>query len=301
MKKIYSLIATLILTTTVFAQAPQKMSYQAVIRDNGNVLVASIPVGMRISVLQGSATGIAVYVETQTISTNVNGLVSLQIGNGTVVSGTFGGIDWGAGPYFIKTETDPSGGSSYTITGTSELLSVPYALYAANGTPIHTIGESYGGGIVFFVYDNGQHGLISATADQSTGIRWYGGTFTITRAIADGIGAGVKNTAKAISNQAAGDVFNYPYYDGLPFAATVCDDYSVTVGGIKYADWYLPSNYELNLLYIQNSVVGGFGFGNYWSSTEFDQFNTWYQEFVGGTQNSIPKSVAFNVRAIRAF
>ncbi|MCW3070740.1 MAG: hypothetical protein JWO44_630 [Bacteroidetes bacterium] len=113
-----------------FAQAPQKMSYQAVVRNASNALVTSSPVGMQVSILQGSATGTAVYVETQSASTNVNGLVTIEIGNGTPVSGTFAAIDWSAGPYFIMTETDPAGGTTYTITGTTQLMSVPYALYA---------------------------------------------------------------------------------------------------------------------------------------------------------------------------
>ena len=131
MTRIITILAALVLTTGVWAQAPQKMSYQAVIRNSTNVLVTTTTVGMRISVLQGSASGTAVYVETQTASTNANGLVSLEIGGGTPVTGTFAGINWAAGPYFIKTETDPTGGSSYTITGTSQLMSVPYALYSA--------------------------------------------------------------------------------------------------------------------------------------------------------------------------
>ncbi|MCE3280562.1 MAG: hypothetical protein K0S44_2753 [Bacteroidetes bacterium] len=116
---------------TAFAQAPQKMSYQAVIRNSSNTLVTSSSVGMQVSILQGSATGTAVYVETQTATTNANGLVTIEIGNGTAVTGTFSAIDWSAGPYFIMTETDPNGGSSYTIAGTTQLMSVPYALYAA--------------------------------------------------------------------------------------------------------------------------------------------------------------------------
>ena len=135
MKKIYSILAGLLLTASVFAQAPQKMSYQAVIRNSSNTLITSAPIGMQISVLQGSASGTAVYVETQTPSTNANGLVSVEIGGGTVVSGNFSSINWATGPYFIKTETDPTGGTVYTITGTNELMSVPYALFSANGTP----------------------------------------------------------------------------------------------------------------------------------------------------------------------
>jgi len=109
----------------VYAQAPQKMSYQAVIRNAGNTLIANHSVGMKISILQGTT---PVYVETQTSSTNANGLVSIEIGDGTVVAGNFSAIDWANGPYFLETETDPTGGTVYSITGISQLLSVPYAL-----------------------------------------------------------------------------------------------------------------------------------------------------------------------------
>jgi uncharacterized protein (TIGR02145 family) len=126
MKKIFTIIAVVILTTSVFAQVPQKMNYQAVIRDAGNTLITNHAVGMQISILQGSATGTPVYIETQTPTTNANGLVTIEIGEGT----GFDAINWSNGPFFIKTETDPTGGTSYTITGTSQLSSVPYALYA---------------------------------------------------------------------------------------------------------------------------------------------------------------------------
>ncbi len=126
------LFTALLLPTQASSQAPDRLSYQAVIRNNSNVLVTNQSVGMRISILQGAANGTPVYVETQTQSTNVNGLISLEIGGGTVVSGSMGTIDWANGPYFVKTETDPSGGTNYTIDGTTQLLSVPYALYAAN-------------------------------------------------------------------------------------------------------------------------------------------------------------------------
>ena len=122
--------STIVLTVTNTTQVPEKMSYQAVVRNTTNNLVTNQPVGMQISILQGSSTGTAVYVETQTPTSNANGLVSLEIGGGTVVSGNMATINWANGPYFIKTETDPTGGSSYTITGTSQLLSAPYALYA---------------------------------------------------------------------------------------------------------------------------------------------------------------------------
>ena len=132
MKKIITICAAILMTASLWAQSPEKMSYQAVVRDGSNNLVSSTAVGMQISILQGSASGTAVYIETQTPTSNTNGLVSLEIGTGTLVSGDFTTIDWVNGPYFVKTETDPTGGSAYTITGTSQLLSVPYALYAKN-------------------------------------------------------------------------------------------------------------------------------------------------------------------------
>ncbi|MDD4149699.1 MAG: hypothetical protein PHE33_06690, partial [Bacteroidales bacterium] len=130
MKKVFAILVAVLLTATLWAQSPEKMSYQAVIRNSDDVLVTNTQVGMQISILQGSASGIAVYVETQEPSTNANGLLSLEIGDGTVVSGDFSTIDWSASQYFIKTETDIAGGTNYTITGTSQLLSVPYALHA---------------------------------------------------------------------------------------------------------------------------------------------------------------------------
>jgi hypothetical protein len=132
MKKIFLLFSTMLLGVNSYSQAPQKMSYQSVVRDNANTLVTSSPVGVRMSIVQGSPTGTIVFQETHLVSTNTNGLATLSIGSGTVVSGSMASVNWAAGPFFVKTETDPTGGTSYTITGTSELLSAPYALYAAN-------------------------------------------------------------------------------------------------------------------------------------------------------------------------
>ena len=134
MKKLFTLLAAIIVSNTLLAQAPQKMSYQAVIRNSSNAIVVSKPVGMRVTILQGSATGTEVYKEIYNPNpeTNANGLVSIEIGGGVPLTGTFAAINWANGPYFIRIETDPNGGTAYSITGTSQLLSVPYALYAGN-------------------------------------------------------------------------------------------------------------------------------------------------------------------------
>ncbi|MDW8419794.1 MAG: hypothetical protein RML37_10295, partial [Chitinophagales bacterium] len=142
------------------AQAPPRMSYQAVIRNSANQLVTNQNVGMRVSILQGSPTGSAVYVETHSGTTNANGLLTVTIGSGTVVSGSFSGINWASGPYFLKTETDPNGGTNYTITGTQELMSVPYALYAAQAG--NAVNYNAGSGITI------SSGTISAVDNSAT-------------------------------------------------------------------------------------------------------------------------------------
>jgi trimeric autotransporter adhesin len=135
MKKIITILCAGMLTLQAYAQAPNKFSYQAVVRDAKNNLVTNAPIGTKISLLQGSASGKSVYEEIHTSTTNANGLAAIEIGGGKVVSGDFSSINWAEGPYFIKTETDLAGGSQYSLTAISELLSVPFALYAANGNP----------------------------------------------------------------------------------------------------------------------------------------------------------------------
>lgn len=131
MKKIF-LFIVLIQNIILFAQAPQKMSYQSVVRNANNSLVANQVVGVRISFIEGSEIGAIVYSETHTVTTNANGLFTLGAGSGTAVFGTFASINWSSYDHYIKSEIDPSGGTNYTLTSTKQLLSVPYALYANN-------------------------------------------------------------------------------------------------------------------------------------------------------------------------
>lgn len=294
---------------------------------------------MKISILQGSETGMAAYVQVCNPTTNENGLVSFPIGYEV----GFDAIDWSAGPYYLKTETDVTGGTAYTIEGISQLLSVPYALHAKtaesvtgiitetdpvfgasvasgitgvdtlkwnnkqdqltagtnisivgttiNATyPVHYIGESYGGGIVFWVDASGQHGLIAATADQSNGITWYNDGYIETGATLDAVYAGMSNTNTIIAKQGAGT-----------YAAQICAEYSVTVNNEYYDDWYLPSKYELNLLYLQKTAIGGFAGAYYWSSSEFIYMYAYLQYFGSGYQDFGGKEIHYYVRAIRAF
>lgn len=112
------------------AQAPEAFSYQAVVRDASGTIIQNQAVAFRISILQTATTGVSVYSETHNITTNDFGLANLQIGTGTVVSGNMSTIDWGATDYFVQVDLDASGGTNYQTMGTSQLLSVPFAMYA---------------------------------------------------------------------------------------------------------------------------------------------------------------------------
>jgi hypothetical protein len=201
---------------------------------------------------------------------------------------------------------------------------------AGTGAPTHFIGENYGGGKVFWVFEGGQHGLIAALADQDggLGIRWRNGSSGVTGATGDGIGAGAMNTALIVAAQTRAPGFD----SSINYAAKAAVDYSVQEDGVTactgsisetcYGDWYLPSKAELNLLYLQKvaGVVIGFVDANYWSSTEedspFDASNAWNQDFINGqysttippnpydgTGGSFPndKGNTFRVRLVRAF
>lgn len=130
MKRIILLIAGLTAFAITYAQAPASFKYQAVARDGSGAVLANKSVSFRISILQGTVTGTIVYSERHNISTNEFGLVNLEIGRGTAGVGSMGSINWGSNPYFIKVEMDPAGGSNFLWLGTTQLLSVPYALHA---------------------------------------------------------------------------------------------------------------------------------------------------------------------------
>ena len=130
MKHIFCLLVFLMVSVSIRAQIPNRMSYQAIVRDSGNELIRNSNIGMQISIIPDAPDGLAVFVERHFPITNNNGLVSLEIGTGVEVTGKFVDIDWSSGIYFLKSETDLNGGANYTISGTTQILSVPYAMYA---------------------------------------------------------------------------------------------------------------------------------------------------------------------------
>lgn len=264
MKKLFVLLSAVLITAALNAQTPEKMSYQAVIRNSSNQLVANQQVGMRVSILFGSATGTPSYIERHTPTTNENGLVSIEIGDGIFVSGRLDTISWGAGPYFIKTETDVAGGQIYTITGTSQLLSVAYALHAKNGYT-HNVGELYQGGIIISVWkENGsEHGLIASLADLSNGCDW--------------------NTAVSLCNSYSSGNFTDWYLPGS-WELNLCYNTAFSINRILGAS---------------NGFIAAF----YWSSYEYpgspDQVSI--QDFQGGFVGSSYKTESRRVRAVRIF
>jgi hypothetical protein len=112
------------------AQSPDMFNYQAVARNDQGEIIANQNVGIKISIRQGSPNGTIVYAEEHNETTNDNGLLSMMVGNGAALSGSFADIDWGEGPYFIEVTMDETGGTNYSVMGTSQLVSVPYAKYA---------------------------------------------------------------------------------------------------------------------------------------------------------------------------
>ena len=182
----------------------------------------------------------------------------------------------------------------------------------------YSVGDFVHGGIVFWIDETGQHGLVCTKTDQSAGVRWYAGTYTYTMALSDGPLAGKMNTSLIIASQGRGD--------GKTYAARICNELQITEGGKTYGDWYLPSKQELNLMYENKTRIdatananGGTAFARehnssyYWSSNEGDRWNwgtpyfAWRQRFSSaskstyGSQYHYTKNHELRVRAVRAF
>ena len=130
MKRFMLFLSAVIITAGILAQVPQGISHQAVMRDADNNLIAESPIGLQVSILQGAHDGNAVYVETHQLTSNQNGLITYIIGDGNAADGVFQDINWGAGPYWLETKADPTGGEDYSITGVTKFFSVPYSMYA---------------------------------------------------------------------------------------------------------------------------------------------------------------------------
>ena len=250
------------------------------------------------------------------LGNNINGGALMTLGTvGTLTPAITQMVTTGAlplqGPQGLTGATGPQG--SQGTAGTS--------------APVYIIGDQIQGGKVFWVDATGQHGLIAALADQNAGVQWYNGTYISTNATADGLYAGAKNTEVIISSQTSvglackliNSITCYTASDTTlanitgNFAALVAANYSIRADGVTtagcaapatatcYSDWYLPSAYELILLYREKTVVGGFANNYYWSSSEYASNSAWIEDFGYGSQGHYRKDQAYPVRAVRAF
>lgn len=174
----------------------------------------------------------------------------------------------------------------------------------SGGAPVYSVGDFAQGGIVFWIDETGQHGLVCAKVNQSGGMRWYAGTFGVTQAEGSGPFSGEMNTSVIIAAQVAiGDDLN-------TYAARTCAVLEVTENSKTYGDWYLPSKGELDLMYQNKTTIDGTATANsgialdtglYWSSTEHSNNIAWAQNLGSGTAAPTGKESAIYVRAIRAF
>jgi len=306
MKNIFKLAVVVFLTfnfaiSTLQAQTPSQFKYQAVLHNADGNIIANEAVTIDISILKGSASGTSVFDETHNANTTAQGLINLNIGSVEDLSI----VDWSADNYFIKITVNS------VEMGTSQLLSVPYAMHAKTaeklvpGTPKHYIGELYGGGVVFWVDSTGEHGLIVSMIDLSTGARWSN--------IDDvEIGSDARSDWNGQSNSTV-IMSQSGFTDG---AAKLCDDYTnEDYGTGTYSNWYLPSITEFKILWdhfyeVQKTLDTD---GNssttiikkwyYWTSNEQREDESW----VGILENyniefgHYFKSDSHYVRAIRTF
>ena len=332
MKKLMlSLVAIATLSLSSFGQAPEGFKYQAVVRDAGNTILNNQSVGMRMTIQQGSIGGTAVYQETFSTTTNAYGLVNLEIGNGTVVTGTFATIDWANGPYFIETAVDVTGGTSYTVMGTSQLMSVPYALYAktsGNGQgPVGPQGPQGPAGADGIDGVTGPQG--PAGADGQGGVTTAGTNVTITGSgtVSDpyvvNANGGTPTYTIGLWPELGGYVFwvsadgkhglvaetqdqgyttqNQGYASWYEAQNLISKPSNHSVNGQKFRDWRMPTRFELNEMYVKRVSIGSFALNFYWSSTEGNYLDAWVQDFFSGYPFNTTKDNDGYVRSVRAF
>jgi hypothetical protein len=286
MKKLTFILIAVLISFGVCAQAPNKMSYQAVVRDTSNNLIANQAIGIKIEMREGSVTE---YSERHTVTTNINGLFSIIIGNGTLISGNWSNLDWNSNTMSIHTDIDLTGGTNYTLSAT--LNGNTISANTSNSRPQFYLGQDTLGGIVYYIYSDStgsQHGLIvSKTETGSTGLQIQNNTSTNATSTFDG----TLNTSQLLSTGGA-----------MTWLTT---NFS--------SAWYIPSVDELNLLLnaryhmnktataINATLLPSNGIAEYWSSTEVSSDYFIYVDFFWGRTNAGLKQYGKRVRAIRKF
>ncbi len=310
------LVSILILfwAARVEAQSPQGIPYQAIARNASGVAIANTAVKVRFSIRDSIATGAIKYQETHNPTTSALGLFSVNVGMGTVVSGTFSGINWGKNAKFLQVELNTTGGTTYTDLGTTQMMSVPYAFISeqTKNNFIHNVGDHYQGGIIVYVEKNSlgdEHGLILSptevvTIATNSTKKWSDGFSSTITAISDWDGS--LNSNLIISQ--GGHTTS---------AALSCLEYqNPDLGTGVFSDWYLPSTGEItfvfdNLFQVQRALSKVPGASileskyGYWTSCEANTSQAWYYSMSqAGVSRGLMiynKSFGAKIRAIRMF
>jgi uncharacterized protein (TIGR02145 family) len=288
-----TLVFVLIFSSTMFAQAPQAINYQAIVRDTNGVIISDQNVNLKISILSDSVDGVVVYSETHDVITNSMGLINIRIGRGQVISGIFENINWGITSYYLKTEADLTGGSIYLLIGISQLISVPYSFYSGlsgalvltdikgnkYSVSIDTLGNLYTTNMNTWscgdpitdsrdgnVYNTVQIGSqcwmadnlaylpsVSPSGDESNALPIY--------YVYDYQGTDVNAAKATINYQTYGVLYNWP---AAMAGAVGSNSIPSGVQGICPSDWHLPSDEEWKIL--EGEVDSQYGYPD----TEWD-------------------------------
>jgi hypothetical protein len=333
-RAVSTLVFFLLLAFAATAQAPQAFKYQAVVRNATGQVLANQNVGLKIDLIQFNT----VYSETHAVTTNAFGLVNLNVGRGTAQFGQFNMVHWEQQPIFIQLSLDATGGSNYEIMGFSELLSVPYALYAANAAGSSSLpADAQTGDIVYYdgttwqrlpagaagtlltmgadgkpfwklppqldsllkvTMTNGDVIYVSPT-DNSTGVIWGGYEIYDVFAVPNFQTVAAANSDFNGEAHTTAIVSQLGHHNGIPYAAKLCAD----LMAYGFDDWYLPAAGELHEIYLNlgpdgNSQITS---GIYLSSSEhfFGATLAWVQLFATGFQYGYPKDALFQCRCIR--
>ena len=296
------------ISTSVFSQTHtiKTIVYNTLVLNSSKLLLKNAHLGIKATIIKGDEKGQVIYAETLKGQTNNKGNLAIDIGVGYVVAGKYSNFDITGGPYVIKLEIDPHGGTNYTINITRPFVNLakgttaPFRFSVGSKVIVKRyIGELYGGGIIFHLTKDSlgnEHGLIASLHDVSTSAKWglNGIDFYGFKNASDG-----KDNYKAMLNNGA----------ELGTAAKVVEKYQHD--GFK--DWYLPALKELLLMYQVKDIIDktldtdknektkGLERKHYWSSTGYSASTSWFFSFYNGGATNYGKNYVFNVRAIRAF